>query len=85
MATNEEKRTFEEALKELEEIVDKLEQGDVPLEEALEQFQKGVELTNFCQKTLKDAEETLTKMMDENGEEIIFENELEATNPDATE
>ena len=69
--------TFEEALKELDEIVEKLEQGDVPLEKALEQFQRGVQLTNHCQKTLKDAEETLTKMVDEDGKQILFDSLVE--------
>lgn len=76
---SEEKLNFEEALKGLEEIVDNLEQGDVPLEQALSQFQKGVGLANFCQKTLKDAEKTLTKMVNENGEETFFETEVETT------
>ncbi|WP_028274288.1 exodeoxyribonuclease VII small subunit [Atopococcus tabaci] len=68
---------FEDALKELEEIVSKLEQGDVPLEEALTQFQRGVKLSAFCRKQLQEAETTLTKMVDENGNEVRFENELE--------
>lgn len=73
---------FEEALEELEEIVMKLEQGDVPLEEALEQFQKGVKLSAFCRKKLQEAETTLTKMVDENGEEVQFVNELESEEND---
>ncbi|MGX7417436.1 exodeoxyribonuclease VII small subunit [Carnobacterium gallinarum] len=64
---------FEEAMQQLEEIVTNLERGDVPLEEALEQFQKGVGLSKLCKETLQNAEETLTKMVDENGEEQLFE------------
>lgn len=64
---------FEEAMQQLEEIVTNLEQGDVPLEEALEQFQKGVGLSKICKETLQNAEKTLTKMVDENGEEALFE------------
>jgi len=72
---NEEKKeaTFEENLADLEKIVTKLEQGDVPLEEALDSFQKGVKLSKELQKTLENAEKTLTKVIDENGEEEIFE------------
>lgn len=72
-----EKLKFEEAMQQLEEIVTNLERGDVPLEEALEQFQKGVGLSKICKETLQNAEKTLTKIVDENGEETIFENESE--------
>ncbi|AOA00339.1 exodeoxyribonuclease VII small subunit [Carnobacterium divergens] len=68
---------FEEAMQQLEEIVTNLEQGDVPLEEALEQFQKGVGLSKICKETLQNAEKTLTKMVDENGEEALFETDSE--------
>ncbi len=64
-----EEKSFEENLKTLEEIVQKLEGGDVPLEEALTEFQKGVALTKALQKTLTQAEETLTKIMTAQGEE----------------
>lgn len=60
--------TFEEALKELEEIVSQLEKGDLALDKALSSFQRGVELSQFCQKTLTDAEETVVKMMTDNGD-----------------
>ncbi|SFH78773.1 exodeoxyribonuclease VII small subunit [Pisciglobus halotolerans] len=69
---------FEEAMQQLEQIVARLEQGDVPLEEALEQFQKGVQLSKFCKDKLENAEKTLTKIVDENGEETVFQNEVES-------
>ena len=47
---------FEAALAELEEIVARLEQGELPLEESLRQFERGVVLTRICQKALGDAE-----------------------------
>lgn len=65
--------TFEEALKSLEEIVSNLESGEVPLEQALQQFQRGMELSRFCQDTLNKAEETLTKVMTEDGALADFE------------
>ncbi|MDN2452367.1 exodeoxyribonuclease VII small subunit [Lactobacillus sp. UCMA15818] len=68
-----EKKNFEDNLKDLEEIVQKLEQGDVPLEQALEQFQRGVSLSNELQKTLENAEKTLAKVMDKDGNEADFE------------
>ncbi len=42
--------TFEESLQELEQIVTRLEQGDVPLEEALDAFQKGMVLSKQCKR-----------------------------------
>lgn len=69
--------TFEESLAELEAIVAQLEQGDVPLEEALEVFQKGMILSKQCQDTLSKAEKTLTKMMTETNEEVPFAEEEE--------
>ncbi|MCG8485949.1 MAG: exodeoxyribonuclease VII small subunit [Candidatus Thiodiazotropha sp.] len=49
--------TFEEALKELESLVETLEQGDQSLEESLKSFERGVSLTRLCQEALKDAEQ----------------------------
>ena len=62
-------KTFEENLVELEAVVTKLEQGDVALEEALSEFQKGMKLSKSLQKTLKEAEETLVKVMQADGTE----------------
>lgn len=67
--------TFEESLQELEQIVLRLEEGDVPLEEALDVFQRGMVLSKQCKDTLAKAEKTLTKMMTENNEEVVFEEE----------
>ena len=68
-----ETKTFEENLAELEAVVSKLEQGDVALEEALTEFQKGMQLSKSLQKTLKEAEETLVKVMQANGTETEME------------
>jgi len=48
---------LEESLKELESLVERLEAGDLPLEEALAQFERGIKLTRSCQTILKDAEQ----------------------------
>ena len=48
---------FEQALGELESVVEKLEHGELPLEEALRQFERGVELARACQGALKQAEQ----------------------------
>ena len=68
-----EMKTFEENLAELEAVVTKLEQGDVALEEALSEFQKGMKLSKSLQKTLKEAEETLVKVMQADGTETEME------------
>lgn len=72
-----EKVTFEQDMKNLEEIVKKLEQGDIPLEEAVEKFKQGIDLSKKLQNTLLQAEETLTKVIDDNGDEQLFERENE--------
>jgi exodeoxyribonuclease VII small subunit len=48
---------FERALKELEELVSRMEQGDLSLEESLKSFERGIELTRTCQQALKEAEQ----------------------------
>jgi exodeoxyribonuclease VII small subunit len=48
---------FEEALAELESLVERLERGDLPLDEALKTFERGVELTRHCQSSLKSAQQ----------------------------
>jgi exodeoxyribonuclease VII small subunit len=48
---------LEQSLKELEALVERLESGDLPLEEALKQFEHGVKLTRSCQAILKEAEQ----------------------------
>ena len=63
------KKTFEENLQDLEAIVTKLETGDVALEDAIAEFQKGIALSKDLQKTLENAEKTLVKVMQADGTE----------------
>lgn len=59
---------FEEALKKLQSIVEKLERGDIPLEEAMESFTEGVRLAQFCHQKLEEAESKVQSLlMDEQG------------------
>ncbi|MFC5631024.1 MULTISPECIES: exodeoxyribonuclease VII small subunit [Streptococcus] len=67
------KKTFEENLQELEAIVAKLENGDVALEEAIAEFQKGMVLSKDLQQTLAQAEKTLVKVMQADGSEKEFD------------
>lgn len=76
----EKKKTFEENLADLEAIVTNLESGNVPLEEAMEKFKKGVTLSKELEKTLGDAEETVTKIMAKDGQEINMKNNQDEGN-----
>ena len=62
-------KKFEENLADLEAIVQKLESGQVPLEEAISEFQKGMKLSKDLQETLDQAEKTLVKVMQAGGSE----------------
>ena len=56
-------KKFEEAMSELEQIVQQLERGDVPLDEAIAKFQEGMALSQYCNETLTKAEEAVSKMI----------------------
>ena len=62
--------SFEDALSELEALVDTLEKGELSLEDSLKTFERGVELTRTCQEALKDAEQKVRTLSstDENSE-----------------
>ncbi len=67
-----ENTSFEDNLKELEEIVSKLEKGDVPLDDAINEFEKAMRLVKSCDDKLKDAQDTIAKIVNENGEIVDF-------------
>ena len=56
---------FESAMKELEELVARMESGNLPLEESLAAYQRGLELSAWCQKTLAEAEQRVKILEDE--------------------
>ena len=62
---------FEQSLLELEALVAKLEQGDVPLEDALKTFERGVALTRQCQTALRTAQQKVEVLLTRNGDESI--------------
>jgi exodeoxyribonuclease VII small subunit len=64
---------FEEAMQSLEEIVGKLESGEVPLEEAITLYKKGMELSSYCHSKLQDAEKQLISIIDRDGNEQAFD------------
>jgi len=58
---------FEDAMKELEDIVKRLESGDLPLEESLKIFEKGVGLSRFCFNKLEEAEKRVSILIKDEG------------------
>lgn len=73
---------FEADLEKLEAIVQRLEDGNLPLEEALKEFEAGIALTRKCEKTLKAAErkiEKLVQTMDGDFEAEPFDEDAEET------
>ena len=75
------KNNFEEQLNSLEKIVTNLENGNVPLEDALKEFQEGVKISRELDKKMTSAEETVAKLIDSDG----TEHELDPNNAAAPE
>ena len=71
---------FETALAELEALVEKMEQGDLSLDESLKQFERGVQLTRSCQQALKDAEQKVQVLLEKDGQQSLepFESDPES-------
>ena len=59
MSEKKEDISFEEALKDLEKIVDELNNGDMELEKAITAYEKGIKLKNICEERLKNAQERI--------------------------
>ena len=62
---------FEAALTELEALVEKMEQGDLSLDESLKQFERGVQLTRSCQQALQEAEQKVQVLLDKDGQPTL--------------
>lgn len=75
----EEDLSFEGAISELEEIIERLEDKDISLDEALDKYEQGVKLSKFCANKLKQAEEKIEIIKDEEGN-IKLENYTEEGN-----
>lgn len=67
---------FEEAMKELEEIVETLEKGDLTLDESIKVFQRGIELSKFCSKRLNEVERKITMLIEDQGDGSVRDEEL---------
>lgn len=68
MASKQKKLDYEAAVKELETLVERLEQGDISLEESLKLYERGVLLTRDCQESLKAAEQKVQMLLQQSGQ-----------------
>jgi exodeoxyribonuclease VII small subunit len=62
---------FEKSLQKLEQLVEHLEKGDIPLEDSLECFERGIQLTRACQKALQEAEQKVEILLKNQGNERL--------------
>ena len=69
----EEKLNFEETMKELEEIVQELEKGELNLDDSIQKFEKGIELSKSASQYLEDAEKKITILVKDKSGEITEE------------
>jgi exodeoxyribonuclease VII small subunit len=76
---------FEQSLAELENIVEKLEQGELSLDESLQHFERGVQLTRICQSALKQAEQKVEILMRKTGQSGEFTSQPFDTSESDTE
>jgi len=75
--TSTKKFNLEKSLAELEELVEELESGDLPLEKAMKKFEEGIKLTRGCQTALKEAEQKVEILLKSAGGEDLEEFEVD--------
>ena len=68
---------LEKSLADLEELVEELESGDLPLETAMKKFEEGIKLTRGCQTALKEAEQKVEILLKNNGAEKLEDFEVD--------
>jgi exodeoxyribonuclease VII small subunit len=66
--------SFEDALTELQNIVINLEKGELPLDDAIVLFKKGVDLTKFCNNKLDDAQKKISLLIENENGQLLEEN-----------
>lgn len=67
------KLKFEDKIKELETIINELENGNISLEDSIEKYTKAMKLAKECDEELKNVQEQISKLVLENGEEVPFD------------
>ena len=71
------KLTFEQSIQQLKEIVGRIEQGEIPLEDSLEQYERGMALIKHCRGVLQKAEKRIEKISKEEPPEPTTEEDTE--------
>ena len=71
------KFNLEKSLAELEELVEELESGDLPLDKAMKKFEAGIKLTRGCQAALKEAEQKVEILLKSAGDEQLEDFEMD--------
>lgn len=62
---------FEKSIERLNELIEKMERGDLPLEKSLQYFEEGIELIRYCQKALTEAEQKVEVLMQEKDKDVL--------------
>ena len=75
---------FESAIKELERLVEQMEQGDITLEQSLANFERGIELSRTCQKALQEAEQKVQILTQKQGEDTVEDFHVESTDTESS-
>ena len=75
------KFNLEKALNDLENLVEELESGDLPLEKAMQKFEEGIKLTRGCQAALKDAEQKVEILLKSAGGEELEDFDVDVDEP----
>lgn len=75
--TSAKKFNLEKSLAELEELVEELESGDLPLDKAMKKFEAGIKLTRGCQAALKEAEQKVEILLKSAGDEQLENFEID--------
>ena len=83
MARNPKDPDFEHSLAELEKLVQRLEGGELPLDEALKTFERGIELTRHCQTALKAAQQKVEILLKRSGQVEVQPFDSPDDEPDA--
>ena len=73
---------FESSLNELDNLVVQMEQGGLTLEQSLQNFEKGIQMVRQCQAALKNAEQKVQILMQQNGESTLSDYHEEESNKD---
>jgi exodeoxyribonuclease VII small subunit len=64
---------FEASIKELESLVERMEQGEQSLEDSLKDFERGIALTRGCQKSLQETEQKIQQLIEKNGQDELVD------------